>query len=302
VTDEENPGGFASQDAELDALLSAADKGMLDAIRDNLDLDAGFAQALDASGAVTPASRPAPATHPKGKDCGGAHAHRNTPDPLHARNTPAPPHPVPALAARAGLRELSYSGRAAITVALALVAALYVALFLDLTQDHGGAFAQPVASAPYLPAQPPDGFPAKPHPGEPPRGFHPPFYMPQRLAVLDIPAGTSMSLKFAADSAGIGGHPVISYVKDYPSGPTLLLFDFPEGTHVRLLSADTGQPATSPRVDDQQGHPFHSRGEQFPPKATIAIAGPSAMVILKTMPDQPGNRVYVIVTRFPNIL
>ena len=39
-------GGSADKDKELDALLSAADSGLLDAIRDNVDLDTGFAQIL----------------------------------------------------------------------------------------------------------------------------------------------------------------------------------------------------------------------------------------------------------------
>ena len=46
-----------ARDAELDALLSAADRGMLDAIRDNLDLDTGFAQILDNLAGITPSGR-----------------------------------------------------------------------------------------------------------------------------------------------------------------------------------------------------------------------------------------------------
>jgi hypothetical protein len=46
VTGKGGSGGSTGKDKELDPLLSAADKGMLDAIRANLDLDAGFAQIL----------------------------------------------------------------------------------------------------------------------------------------------------------------------------------------------------------------------------------------------------------------
>jgi hypothetical protein len=46
VTGKDGSGGSTGKDEELDALLSAADEGMLDAIRANLDLDTGFAQIL----------------------------------------------------------------------------------------------------------------------------------------------------------------------------------------------------------------------------------------------------------------
>jgi hypothetical protein len=49
--------GSTGKDAELDALLSATDRGMLEAIRDNLDLDTGFAQILGDIAGVTPAGR-----------------------------------------------------------------------------------------------------------------------------------------------------------------------------------------------------------------------------------------------------
>ena len=65
----------AGKDAELDALLSAADRGMLDAIQDNLDLDTGFAQILGDLTEVTPTVR---ATGPAQAVPGG-HAHSPRP-------------------------------------------------------------------------------------------------------------------------------------------------------------------------------------------------------------------------------
>ena len=80
--EKDGSGNSAGKDAELDALLSAADRGMLDAIRDNLDLDTGFAQILGDLTGVTPTGRP---TGPAEAELGGhAHSYGHALDPVRA--------------------------------------------------------------------------------------------------------------------------------------------------------------------------------------------------------------------------
>ena len=71
--EKDGSGDSTGKNAELDALLSAADRGMLEAIRDNLDLDTGFAHILGDVAGITPTGRP---TRPAEAEPGG-HAHSN---------------------------------------------------------------------------------------------------------------------------------------------------------------------------------------------------------------------------------
>ena len=62
MIEKDGAGNSTGKDAELDALLSAADRAMLDAIRDNLALDTGLAQILGDLAGIPPAGRPAGGT------------------------------------------------------------------------------------------------------------------------------------------------------------------------------------------------------------------------------------------------
>jgi hypothetical protein len=85
--EKDDSGNSTGKDPELDALLSAADTGMLDAIRDNLDLDTGFAQILGDLTGATPTDQP---TGPAEAELGGqAHSHGHVPDPILACEVPA---------------------------------------------------------------------------------------------------------------------------------------------------------------------------------------------------------------------
>ena len=285
-------GGSTGKDKELDALLSAADRGMLDAIRDNVDLDTGFAQIVDNLADTTPPGQPAePAeADPDGHASSYGHAF----DPVDAYEVSSAAHRTPATADPRGNRDPLYRRGALVTLALALVAALNIAVLFSLSQNHGMASAQPGANVTNPPSEPISGRPAG--------NFHfsPPPKM-QQLIVLANKPGASASLRFAADSVGIGGDPVISYLRDSRSGPVLLLSGLPAGTATRFLSIDADQSCRNCSTVSYWKYPFPSGGEQFSPGTTIYIAGANGRVILRTIQNHSSGQVIVIITWLPDL-
>ena len=262
-------GNSAGKDMELDALLSAADNGMLGAIRDNLDLDTGFAQVLGNLAGITPTGQP---TGPTQAEPGGQ-AHRKTPAPA-----------VPETR-----KEPRYHPTTLTTLALAAITALSIALLFSLSHNYWAVGAQSGSSP-----KPIAGEPAKKLWDFPP-GSH--DFIP-----LASKAGASASLKSAADNAGIGGDPVISYLKDSRTGPVLLLSGFPVGTAIRFLSPGADESCWIRSTASRRGHPFPSGGEQFSPRTTICITGGDGRVMLKTVQSQPNGQIGVIVTSFPDMM
>jgi hypothetical protein len=228
------------KDAELDALLSAADRGMLEAIRDNLDLDTGFAHILGDLAGITPSGRPAGPAEPEPGGYTDSYGHAL--DPLPAREVAGTAHMIPASADSKSRREPLHHYRTLITLALAVVTTLNIAVLCSLSQNHGafGAQSAAYATSPTF----------KPTAGEPIRDFC--FFSqprPQQLIVLANRAGASASLRFAADSAGVGGDPVISYLRDSRSGAVLCYPDFPQapqsGFSALTLASHTGTTSKS---------------------------------------------------------
>jgi hypothetical protein len=292
VIGKDDSGGSTDKDKELDALLSAADRGLLDAIRDNVDLDTGFAQILDDLAGDTPTGQ---STGPAEVDPGGrARGYSHAPDPVHAGEVSSAAHRIPAAVGSKGNREPLYYRRALVTLAVAVVAALQIAVLFGLSRNHGFASAQPGATV--------TNPPSKPIAGEPARGF---YFFPrprmQQLIVLANKAGAFASLRFAAGSAGIGGNPVISYLKDSSSGPVLLLSGLPAGKATRVLSIDADQSCGNCSEVSYWNYPFPSGGEQFSAGTTIYIAGANGRVILKTIQNQSSGQVIVIITWFPDL-
>jgi len=286
------PGGATGQGAELDALLSAADRGMLDAIRDKLDLDTGFAQILGDLAGITPAGPPA---EPAEAEPGGhAHSHGAALDPVLAREVSGAAPKIPAPAGPKSHGERLHRHGPLITLALAVVAALNIAVLFSLSQAHGAVAAQPGPSA----AGPPFGTIAR----EPARDFHF-FPPPKRGQLIHLPgkAGAFVSLRLAADRAGIGGDPVISYLRDSRRGPVLSLSGFPADTAIRLLSLGAGQPGRDCFTVSYRTHPFPSGGEQFSPGTVICVTGGNGRVMLKTVQNQPSGQIGVIVTWFSDL-
>jgi hypothetical protein len=277
------------KDPELDALLSAADRGMLDAIRDNLDLDTGFAQILDDLTAVTPTGRP---TGPaQAEPSGHAHSHGDALDPVPACEVSGRARKIPA--GPKTRKEPRDHHKTLTTLTLAVITALNIALLCGLSHTHGTVGALPGASM----TSP------KPGVGEPARAlcyFPPP--RPHKLILLARKAGASASLRFAADNAGIGGNPVISYLKGSPSGPVLLLSGFPADTTIRFLSTGADPSCRTCSTVSRRNHPFYSGDEQLPPGATICITGDNGQVMLKTVQNQPSAQIGVIVTWFPDLM
>src|SRR5215472_14193522 len=189
--EKDGSGNSAGKDMELDALLSAADSGMLEAIRDNLDLDTGLAQILGGLGGVTPAGRP---TGPAEAEPGG-----HTLDPVLACEVSGAVHKIPAPARPASHREPLYHPRVLITLALAVVTAVNIAVLCSLSHNHGALATRFGANA--------ISHAFEPVVGERPAGQP----RPEQAIVLADKVGASVSLRFAAHSAGLGGDPVISY-------------------------------------------------------------------------------------------
>jgi hypothetical protein len=280
-------GGSTDKDKELDALLSAADRGMLDAIRDNVDLDTGFAQILGDLAETTPNGQP---TGPAEADSDGhAPSYGDALDPAHAGEVSSAACGISAAADPKGNRESRYHLGALITLALAVVAALNIAVLFSLSQNHGIASAQSSA----IPTNPP----FKPIAGEPTRDIYRPPEIRQ-LIVLAIKPGAFASLRFVTGSVGIGGDPVISYLRDSRSGPVLLLSGLPAGTATRFLSIDADQSCRNCSTVSYWNYPFPSGGEQFFPGTRIYIAGANGRVMLRTVQNQSSGQVLVIITWF----
>jgi hypothetical protein len=287
VIEKDGSGNSAGKDAELDAFLSAADRGMLDAIRDNLDLDTGFAQILGDLTEVTPAGRP---TGPAAAELAGhAHSHGHALDPVPACEVSGG-RKIPAVAGPKTRNQPRYHRKTLTTLALAVLTALNIALLCSLSHSHGAVGAQSGASV------------ANPMPvaGERVRDHR--EFLPPKLILLATKAGASASLRFAADHAGIGGNPAISYLKDSPSGPVLLLSGFPAGTAIRFLSTRADLSCRTCSTVSRRNHPFLPGGEQLSPGATICITGDNGRVMLETVQSQPNAQIGVIVTWFPDLM
>jgi hypothetical protein len=278
--EKDGSGDSVGKDAGLDALLSAVDRGMLEAIRDNLDLDTGFARIVEDLDGITPTGRPtgsakaAPGRH--------AHGHDHALDPVPAGEVSSTAGKIAVSVGPKNRRRSPYRHRALITLALAVVTALNIAVLCSLSHNHGTVVTQSGANA------------TNPVAGEPARDFFPPPTLRQ-LIVLDNKVGASASLRFAADSAGIGGDPVIRYLKDSRSGPVLLLSGFPPGTAIRFLGTGAGQSCTNYSAVTYWNHTFPSGGKQFSPGTTICIAGSSGQVVLMTVQDQSTGQIGVLV-------
>ena len=291
--EKDGSGSSTGKDAELGALLSGADRGMLDAIRDHLDLDTGFAQILGDLAGITPAGRPAGPEEAEPGD--HAHSYGHALDPVRACEVSGAAHKIPAPAGPRTRQEPRHHHRTLTTLALAVITALNIALLCSLSHNHGAISAQSGASA--------TSPTPKPIAGEPARDLWllpPP--RPHQLIVLASKAGASASLRFAAYSAGIGGDPVISYLRDSRSGPVLLLSGFPAGTAIRFLSTGTDQSYGNCSTVSHQHHPFPSGGEQLSPGTTICITGDNGRVMLKTVQNQSGGQIGVIITWFPDLV
>jgi hypothetical protein len=279
------------KDTELGALLSAADRGMLDAIRDNLDLDTGFAQILGNLAGITPTVR---ATGPAQAVPGGhAHSYGHVLDPVRACEVSGAAQKIPASADTATRREPRRHHRMLTTLGLAVIVALNFALLYSLSHGAVGARSDAGATSPT----------PKSIAGESARTlcFVPPP-RPQQFVVLAGKAGACASLRFAADSARIGGDPVISYIKNSPGGPVLLLSGFPVGTAIRFLSIGAGRSGRNCSAVSHWNHPFPSGGEQFSPGTTICITGGSGRVMLNTVQNQSSEQIGVLITWFPDLV
>jgi hypothetical protein len=280
-------GNSAGKDTELEALLSAADNGMLDAIRDNLDLDTGLAQILGNLAGITPTGQP---TGPAEAEPGGqAHSYGHAPGPVRALGVPGAARKSPASAVPETRKEPRYHPKMLTTLALAVITALSIALLCSLSHNYWAVGARSEASP-------------RPIAGEPTKKLwhFPPG--PHHFFVLASKAGAPASLKPATDNAGIGGDPVISYLKDSTSGPVLLLSGFPAGTTIRFLSPGADQSCWTRSTASRRSHPFPSGGEQFSPRTTICITGGDGRVMLKTVQNQPSGQIAVIVTSFPDMM
>jgi hypothetical protein len=279
------------EDPKLDALLSAADTGMLDAIRDNLDLGTGFTQILGGLAGATPAGRP---TGPAEAEPGGhAHSYGHAVDPVLACEVPGRGRKIPAPADPATRKEPRSHHKTLTTLALAVITALSIALLCSLSYNHGAVGAQSGARV----TSP------KPIAGDPARDYRDfPLPRPHKLILLASKAGAFASLRFAADNAGIGGDPVISYLTDSPSGPVLLLSGFPAGTEIRFLSTGADRSCRTCSAVSRRNHPFPPGGEQFSPGATVCITGGNGLVMLKTVQNQPSAQIGVIATWSPDLI
>jgi hypothetical protein len=104
-----------------------------------------------------------------------------------------------------------------------------------------------------------------------------------------------------ADSAGIGGDPVISYLGDSPSGPVLLLSGFPAGTAIRFLNMRTAQSCSNCSTASYVTYPFPSGSEQFSPGTVIRIAGANGQLMLETIRDRSSGQIDVLIAWFPDL-
>jgi hypothetical protein len=289
--EKDGSGNSTGKDTELDALLSAADRGMLDAIGDNLDLDTGFAQILGDLAGITPAGRPA---GPAEADPGGhAHSHGHALDPVFACEVSGGARKIPAPADPETRKEPRDHHKTLTALALAVLTALNIALLCSLSHNHVAVSAPPGASVPS----------PKPIATESARDLcYIPPPTPQQLIVLASKVGACASLRFAADNAGIGGDPVIRYLKDSRSGPILLLSGLPAGTAIRFLSTGADQSCRTCSTVSHRNQPFPPGGEELSPGTTICITGGNGQVMLKTVQNQPNAQIGVILTWIPGLM
>jgi hypothetical protein len=291
VTGKDRSGGSTGKDKELDALLSAADRDMLEAIRDNLDLDTGFAQILGDLTEITPTGRPT--ASPEAGPDGQAPSYCNALDPVCACEVSSAADKIPAAIGAKSPRKPLYHHRALITLALAVVAALNIGVLFSLSQNHAVVSAPSIASAAHPPCVPIAGESARDlYPLPPPKT--------RQRGVLADRVGASVSLRSAADSAGIGGDPVISYLRDSRNGPVLLLSGLPVGTATTFLSIGADQSCGNCSTVSHWNYPFLPSREQFSPGTTICIAGANGRVMLRTVPNQSSGQIDVIITSFPD--
>lgn len=200
---------------------------------------------------------------------------------------------IPAAIGPKSPRKLLYHHRALITLALAVITALNIAVLFSLGQNHAVSGAQSIARAANPPSAPIAGEPARdPYALPPPKT--------RQQVVLADKVGASASLRSAADSAGIGGDPVISYLRDSRNGPVLLLSGLPTGTATMFFSIDADQSCRNCSTVSQW-YPFPPGGEQFSPGTRICIAGPNGPVMLRTMQSQSSGQIDVIITSLPDL-
>jgi hypothetical protein len=261
---------------------------MLDAIRDNLDLDPGLAQILGDLAGITSTGRP---TGPAGAEPDGhGHSYGSALDPVPACEVSGAARKIPPPVSPRTRKEPRYHHKTLTTLALAVVTALNIALLCGLSHIHEAAGAQSGAGA----NRP------KPFAGESARYVLPP--RPPQIIVLASKAGASASLRFAADSAGIGGDPVISYLKDSAAGPVLLLAGFPAGTPIRFHSTGADQSCVTCSTLSHRNHPFPTGGEQLSPGTAVCITGGNGRVMLETVQNQPSGQIGVIITWIPDLM
>ena len=142
--EKDDSGNSTGRETELDTFLSAADRGMLDAIRDNLDLDTGLAQVLSNLTGTAPASRP---TGPaEAEPSGHAHNYGYAPGPALACELPGAAHKTPGPAVPESRKGPRDHQRALTTLTLAVITALSIALLCSLSHNHGAVGAQSGAS------------------------------------------------------------------------------------------------------------------------------------------------------------
>ena len=152
MIEKDGSGNSAGKDAELDALLSAADRGMLDAIRDNLDLDTGFAQIL---GDLTEDHADQPAD---GTRSGRARRPRSQPRPRARPGTRLRGFrrrsQDPGRAGPKTRNQPRYHHKTLTTLALAVITALNIVLLCSLSYNYGAVGAQSGLAQPALSASP----------------------------------------------------------------------------------------------------------------------------------------------------
>lgn len=152
MIDKEKSDGPAGDDTGLDALMAAADQGMLDAIRASLDLDAGFAQVLGSLESTVPPAPLASASETRPCNCG------NVSQPTGA------PHRIGQSihVSTAANRKQAWFAGILVAAVFALIISLNVAVLVKIGRDRVSAFPQAGANAPCLPFKPPANLPMKP--------------------------------------------------------------------------------------------------------------------------------------------
>jgi hypothetical protein len=167
-------------------------------------------------------------------------------------------------------------------------------VLFSLSQNHAAAGARSIANAANPPSAPIAGEPARDlFPLRPPKT--------RQQVVLADKVGASASLRSVADSAGIGGDPVISYLSDSRSGPVLLLSGLTAGTVTVFLSIDADQSCRNCSTVGQWNYPFPRGGQQFSLGTRIWIAGANGRVMLRTMQSQSSGQIDVIIISFPEL-